>query len=172
MSVSSVGFVMMDDVKDVRQFLASAQKSINAFVKESYEKNNVKEKFNIQFPFVLFRSTMDGYDYRLFEFENRFSETYMANFNVFVSENEFSNQNAHDDLKPNKESSEIIPNEARTLYIHTDTSDYKEEIEGQKIVVSLGSWGHSEEIINRIFKDFGQPYYFTNDDGCEFDKVA
>lgn len=167
MGSSTIGFVSMKNVPSTAKFMESVKDSINALIDESYKAHGVDliEVNNI--PLIRNQARINGFNYNVSGGYERF----VVDFSLFIDKADFSTHNAYKRFKMNfgdpqaiAEGKDAIPNEGRMLYIIPECMDYKEAFDGPKMVLSLGSWGHSSEIITRILDDYGVDYYFAADD--------
>jgi len=84
--------------------------------------------------------------------------------------NNYSRRNAHYEIRDWSEYLTVRfqdGDDIRLLHVHFDCDVDNEEIStGSKIIISLGTWGKSDEIIKGILencRDLGKLYYIYND---------
>lgn len=163
MSVETVAFIPMNEIVSTAEFVQSLKNSINEMVKESYLEHDIGRLYNSRIPFVLNQAKIRNFEYDVVGGR----EHMRATFSVFVDVDEFNIKNAHQTFELPDNTLIHTENEARMLYIFSNVHDHSEVLEAPKMVVQLGKWGRSREIIQRVMNDFGVDYYFTADDCAE-----
>lgn len=165
MASSTIGFVDMKNIPSQAEFMGSLKASINALIDESYLEHGVDKMEPGSIPIIRNQARLSEFDY---DVSGGRYERFIADFSIFVAKEDFSSSQANKKFKVKfgDDSAEkvTIPNEGRGLYILPNCMDYSEAFEGPKMVLSIGNWGKSAEIITRILEDFGAEYYFAQDD--------
>lgn len=175
MGSSTIGFIDIKNIPSKVAFFASVQESISALVNETYIEQGVGALEHSSIPLIRNQAFMRHFNYDASGGFERLS----GSFSVFVAKKDFSAANAYYKFKRRfgedtdiLEGNDAIPNEGRYLFISPDGMDYHEVFQGPKMVLSLGNWGLSFEIISRILNDFGAEYYIAKDDcSDEYEKI-